>query len=50
MDEGTQEDGGKDGRTKFILRIKKQETRLTVQELDDGDDDMNKSAMTNIVL
>ena len=39
QDEGTQEDRGRDGGTNFILRIKKQETRLTPQEHDDDDDD-----------
>ena len=38
-DEGTQEDRGRDGGTNFILRIKEQETRLTLHEHDDGDDD-----------
>ena len=38
-DEGTQDDRGRDGKTKFILRIKEQETRLTLQEHDDDDDD-----------
>ena len=33
--EGTWDDQGKDGGTKFILRIKEQETRLTLQEHDD---------------
>ena len=36
-DEGTQDDRGKDGGTNFILRIKEQETRLTLQEHDDDD-------------
>ena len=34
-DEGTQDDRGRDGGTNFILRIKEQETRLTLQEHDD---------------
>ena len=38
-DEGTLDDRGRDGGTNFILRIKEQETRLTLQEHDDGDDD-----------
>ena len=38
-DEGTQDDRGRDGGTNFILRIKEQETRLTLQEYDDDDDD-----------
>ena len=29
----------RDGGTNFILRIREQETRLTLQELDDDDDD-----------
>jgi hypothetical protein len=36
-DEGTLDDRGKDGGTKFILRIKEQETRLTLHEHDDGE-------------
>ena len=39
-DEGTQDDRGRDGGTNFILRIKEQETRLTLQEHDDDDDDL----------
>ena len=38
-DEGTQVDRGRDGGTNLILRIKEQETRLTLQEHDDDDDD-----------
>ena len=34
-DEGTQDDRGRDGGTNSILRIKEQETRLTLQEHDD---------------
>ena len=34
-DEGTQDDRGGDGGTNFILSIKKQEKRLTLQEHDD---------------
>jgi len=33
------DDRGRDGGTNFILRIKGQETRLTLQEHDDDDDD-----------
>ena len=40
-DEGTQEDRGRDGGTNFILRIKEQETRLTLQEHDDVDDEFS---------
>ena len=36
-DEGTLGDRGRDGGTNFILRIKEQETRLTLQEHDDVD-------------
>ena len=36
-DEGTQDDRGRDGGTNFILRIKEQETRLTLQEHDDDE-------------
>ena len=38
-DEGTQDERGRDGGTNFILRIKEQETRLTLQEHDNDDDD-----------
>jgi hypothetical protein len=38
-DEGTWDDRGRDRGTSFILRIKEQETRLTLQEHDDDDDD-----------
>jgi len=38
-DEGTQDDRGRDGGTNFILRIKQQETHLTLQEHDDDDDE-----------
>ena len=38
-DEGTKDDRGRDGGTNFIQRIKEQETRLTLQEHDDNDDD-----------
>jgi len=34
-DEGTWNDRGRDGGTKIILRIKEQETRLTLYEDDD---------------
>ena len=37
-DEGTWDDRGRDGGTNFILRIKEQETRLTLHEHDDYDD------------
>ena len=36
-DEGTWDDRGRDGGTNFILRIKEQETRLTLQEHDDDE-------------
>ena len=39
-DEGTLDDRGRDGGTNFILRIKEQETRLTLQERDDNDDEI----------
>ena len=39
-DEGTLDDRGRDGGTNFILRIKEQETRLTLQEHDDDDEDI----------
>jgi len=38
-DEGTLYDRGRAGGTNFILRIKEQETCLTLQEHDDDDDD-----------
>ena len=38
-DEGTQDDRGRDGGSNFILRIKEQETRITLHEYDDYDDD-----------
>jgi len=38
-EEGTYDDRGRDGGTNFILRIKEQETLLTLQEHDDDDDD-----------
>jgi len=38
-DEGTWDDRGRDGGTNFMLRIKEQETRLTLHEHDDDDDD-----------
>ena len=38
-DEGTLDDRGRDGGANVILRIKEQETRLTLQEHDDDDDD-----------
>ena len=44
-DEGTQDDRGRDRGTNFILRIKEQEKRLTLQEYDDDDDD----DITNVV-
>ena len=40
-DEGTQDDQKRDGGTNFILRIKEQETCLTVHEHGDDDDDDN---------
>jgi len=39
-DEGTLDDRRRDGGTNFILRIKEQETRLTLQKHDDDDDDV----------
>jgi len=37
-DGGTEEDRGRDGGTKFILRIKEQKTRLTLREHYHDDD------------
>ena len=34
------DDRGRDGGTYFVLRIKEQETRLTLQERDDYDEEM----------
>jgi len=42
-DEGTWDDRGRDGGTNFILRIKEQETRLTLQEYDDDENIPNLS-------
>jgi len=36
-DEETQDDRGRDGGTNYILRIKEQETHLTLQEHNDDD-------------
>jgi hypothetical protein len=41
-DEGTQNDRGRDGEINFILRIKEQETRLTLHEHDDNDEDITQ--------
>jgi len=49
MDEGTQDDQGRDGQTNFILRIKEQETRLTLHEHDD-DDILGKPEVTTTLL
>ena len=38
-DEGTLDDRERDGGTKFILKIREQETRLNFHEHDDDDDD-----------
>ena len=38
-DEGTLDDRRRDGGTNFILRIKEQETRLTLHGHDDDNDD-----------
>ena len=46
-DEGTEDDRRRDGGTNFILRIKKQETHLTLQELDDDDDDDDDKSKFN---
>jgi len=37
-DEGSLDDRGRDGGINFILRIKEQETRLTLQERDDDNE------------
>ena len=41
-DEETKDDRGRDGGTKFILRIKEQQSCLTLQEHDDDDDNNNR--------
>ena len=43
------DDGGRDGGTNFILRIKEQETRLILHEHDDddNDDDRKLNVFTN---
>ena len=41
-DEGTEDDRGRDGLTKFTLRIKEQATRLTPFFYHDNDDDDEK--------
>ena len=46
-DEGTQEVLGRDGGTKFTVRIKEQETHLTLHEHDDDDDDDDECWMFN---
>ena len=43
------EDRRRDGGTKFILKIKEQETRLTLQEHDDDDDDDDDGMMMMII-
>ena len=40
---------GRDGRTNFILRIKEQETRQTLQEHDDDDDDDDDEVFKHVV-
>ena len=48
-DEGTLDDRGRDGGTNFILRIKEQETPLTLQEHDDDDEKKNHNDEENCV-
>ena len=45
-DEGTLDDRAGDGGANFILRIKEQETCLTLQEHDDDDDDDDENRPT----
>ena len=47
--EGTLDDRGRDGGTNFILRIKEQKTRLTLQEHDDDDDDFLRSKYVKLL-
>ena len=57
-DKQTQDDRGRDGGTNFILRIKEQETCLTLLEHDDDDepkdeetqDDRGRDGGTNFIL
>ena len=53
-DEGTQDDRGRDGGTNFILRIKEQETCLTLQEHNDDDEAFlppwHRGSYTSIIL
>jgi hypothetical protein len=49
-DEGTLDDRGRDGGTNCILRIKEQETRLTLHEHHDDDDDDDDDFVGFIVL
>jgi len=44
------EDRRRDGGTNFILRIKEQETRLTLQEHDDNDDDDDDNIILPFIL
>jgi hypothetical protein len=44
IDEGTLDDQGRDGGINFILRIKEQETRLTLHEHHDDDDRVTHTA------
>ena len=46
-EEETYDDRGRDGGTNFILRIKEQETCLTLQERDDDDDDDERMKTAN---
>ena len=48
-DEETQDDRARDGGTNFILRIKEQETCLTLQEHHDDDDDEIQSGPKNCI-
>ena len=47
-DEGTLDERGRDGGTNFILRIKEQETRLTLQEHDDDDTTIGNILNSNL--
>ena len=48
-DEGTLHDRGRDGGTNFILRIKEEETRLTLQEHDDDELYMFRTVSLSII-
>jgi hypothetical protein len=48
-DDGIYDGRGRDGETNFILRIKEQETRLTLHEHDDDVYNVNKSKHVGVL-